>query len=152
MTKPIKRHPLLQPLSREHHEALMLCFKIREGIKRGIAPGRIENYVSWFWQKHLRLHFLDEETLLFPLLGQGHEQVKKAVEDHQKLKKLIESPFMNTEKPMEIERELEAHIRFEERVLFNTIQETVLPDQLKEIENIVPRAPSCEIWDDPFWL
>jgi len=34
--KPIKRDKVLQPLSHDHHQGLLLCWKIRTGIKKGI--------------------------------------------------------------------------------------------------------------------
>lgn len=42
MSQPIKRHPSLQPLSREHHYGLLLSWKIREGFKREVPPERIK--------------------------------------------------------------------------------------------------------------
>jgi len=42
-TVPIKRSIALQPLSREHHHGLLLCWKIRTGLKKGIDIDRIKN-------------------------------------------------------------------------------------------------------------
>ena len=74
MSEPIKRNEALVQLSRDHHYGLLLCWKIREGIKRRIEPQRIKNYVDWFWLHHLEQHFEIEEKYLFPILGnQNHE-------------------------------------------------------------------------------
>ncbi len=43
--KPQKRHIALQPLSREHHQGLLLSWKIRKGLSRKIEFDRIQNYV-----------------------------------------------------------------------------------------------------------
>ena len=34
---PIKRSEYLKPLSRDHHQGLLLCWKIRTGLKKGIV-------------------------------------------------------------------------------------------------------------------
>jgi len=36
MTTPIKRHNSLQPLSRDHHDGLLLKWKINKGISKGV--------------------------------------------------------------------------------------------------------------------
>ena len=41
---PIKRSEFLKPISREHHHGLLLCWKIRAGLKKGIEPERIKLY------------------------------------------------------------------------------------------------------------
>lgn len=43
MSKSIKRTKALQPLSRDHHHGLLLCWKIRQGIKLNVEPERIKN-------------------------------------------------------------------------------------------------------------
>jgi len=42
MSNPIKRNEALKPLSRDHHHGLLLCWKIRQGIKLNIEPERIK--------------------------------------------------------------------------------------------------------------
>lgn len=151
MSQPIKRHPSLQPWSRDHHDGLLLCFKIREGIKRGVEIRRIKQYIDWFWQNHLIPHFREEEELLFPLLGQNHPEVQTALEQHTRLKGLFTSPDTDRETLITIERELEQHIRFEERVLFNTIQTMADPKRLSGFRSDNRNTASCEVWPDPFW-
>jgi iron-sulfur cluster repair protein YtfE (RIC family) len=152
MPEPIKRHPSLQPLSRDHHDGLLLCFKIREGIKRGVDPQRIKRYTDWFWENHLVPHFREEEELVFPILGNDHPEVKTALEQHVRLKELFAGPVPDQEVLMTMEKELEQHIRFEERILFNTIQNIADSDQLSKIGSVASHAPSCESWNDPFWM
>ncbi len=73
MSQPIKRHPSLQSLSREHHYGLLLSWKIREGFKREVPPERIKKYTNWFWENHLAPHFQFEESYIFPILGNQHK-------------------------------------------------------------------------------
>jgi hemerythrin-like domain-containing protein len=151
MPDPIKRHPSLQPLSRDHHDGLLLCFKIREGIKRGVEPDRIKSYTDWFWENHLAPHFREEEESVFPLIGMDHPEVKIALEQHVRLKELFTGPVTDYETLRSMERGLEQHIRYEERTLFNTIQNEAASDCLAEAGFEHHRVPSCEVWNDPFW-
>lgn len=91
MPKPLKRHPAIQPVSREHHHGLLLSWKIREGFKRNIDLPRIKKYVDWFYQKELTPHFDFEEKYLFALLDPDHPMIRRAMKEHRRLKRLFES-------------------------------------------------------------
>ena len=55
--KPIKRRKELVPLSRDHHNGLLLCWKIRTGIRTEIDYTRISQYVLYFFEHDLKEHF-----------------------------------------------------------------------------------------------
>lgn len=148
--KPIKRHEALKPFSRDHHHGLLLCWKIREGFKRNIEPERIKKYTDWFWETHLAEHFEEEEKILFPILPEENDKVKKATAEHRRLKRLFENTTEIIKSLSRIEEELESHIRFEERDLFNEIQKTATAEQLKRIENL-HKDTFCDNWEDEFW-
>jgi iron-sulfur cluster repair protein YtfE (RIC family) len=151
MSAPIKRHPALQPMSREHHHGLLLCWKIREGFRKKIEPERIKRYCDWFWENQLQHHFEEEERYLFPILGQKHELVKRAVTEHQKLETLFKD-WNNPEQSLhQISEELDRHIRFEERILFNEIQDQATSEQLEEIDRRHSHGKFKEDWNDEFW-
>ncbi|HRK27208.1 MAG TPA: hemerythrin domain-containing protein [Chitinophagales bacterium] len=154
MPNPIKRHKALQPLSREHHGGLLLCWKIREGFKRNIEPVRIKQYALWYWQEHLLPHFEAEENHVFTLLPANDELVIQALAQHQRLKNLFEQPDDNPAHTLAlIESELNNHIRFEERVLFNKIQEKATPQQLQWLDNEkLLENPKPDNWEDAFWV
>ncbi len=140
----------MQPLSREHHEGLLLSWKIREGFRRNVAPERIKRYCDWFWKNHLIPHFHAEETHVFTILGLDHELIIRAVSEHRNLEQLFSSDG-SVDTLTEISQQLESHIRFEERVLFNKIQDVATPDQMVEIEKQHDTVPACEKWEDEFW-
>lgn len=153
MEKPIKRHKALQPLSRDHHHGLLLSWKIRQGFKKGIDFDRIMAYAQWFWKTSLQRHFEIEESELFPVLGNDHLMVRKALADHRRLARLFTSTDPEKERTLNrIEEELEKHIRFEERQLFNVIQETATPDQWLALEKVHASLHADETWKDEFWL
>lgn len=149
--KPIKRHKALQPLSRQHHFGLLFSWKIRKGFNKNIAPERMMKYASWFYINEIKPHFRDEEKYLFPILDPSHELIERAMKEHRRLKRL----FLDTENPERslhrLEEELDAHIRFEERVLFNEIQKEATPEQLKKIEEIHSDLEKTPDYEDPFW-
>ena len=144
----------MQPLSREHHHALLLCWKIRNGLSKGIVPERIKNYASWFSKTQLLPHFEMEERLLFPMLGRQHEGIERALQEHQTIKELLESENGSTETLREIADKLETHIRFEERILFNEIQQAASEEDLELIaqtHSAQDTACAVEGWKDNFW-
>jgi iron-sulfur cluster repair protein YtfE (RIC family) len=51
----------------------------------------------------------------------------------------------------QLEAELEKHIRFEERVLFNEIQEMATAEQLAECERHHNSRADITTWEDEFW-
>lgn len=148
--KPLKRHKALQPLSREHHHGLLLSWKIRAGFSKNIEPERIKIYADWFFKTHLTLHFEMEEQHIFSILEPNNELVKKALADHKLLRRLFTDE--NIEMALsKIEEVLDAHIRFEERVLFPEIQKTVTELQLVDIEKIHQEIDFVDKLDDEFW-
>ena len=149
---PIKRNESLKAISREHHHGLLLCWKIRTGIKRQIEPERIKKYSDWFYTSQLLPHFELEEQHIFTLLGNENELVKKALSEHRRLKRLFESETEVMKNLTLIEEELESHIRFEERVLFNEIQLIATEDQLQEIKRIHTEEKFLDNLTDAFWL
>lgn len=151
--KSITRHRALKPLSREHHEGLMLSWKIRAGLKKEVSYERIKSYCDFFFKEDLMHHFNIEELYIFPILDTDDELVKKALKEHRILKRLFikKQPNMNT--ILEIEAELENHIRFEERILFNKIQEVASERELLIIEKLYKSKNGWNFknWGDKFW-
>ncbi len=148
---PIKRSELLKPISREHHHSLLLSWKIRTGLKRGIELERIKAYADWFYEHHIIPHFEIEEKYLFVILDKNNELIKRALSEHLKIKRLFEAENDLHKKLSLIEEELESHIRFEERVLFNEIQAAATPDQLQQIAIHHVEEKFEDNLSDPFW-
>jgi hypothetical protein len=150
--KPQKRHKALQPLSREHHHGLLLSWKIRTGFSKNIEPKRIKVYADWFYTNHLLPHFEMEEQHVFTILDAKNELVRKALADHQRLKRLFTEQEDDTKALSKIEEELDKHIRFEERILFPEIQKIATVAQLLLIEEIHQEDDFEDKADDTFWL
>jgi hypothetical protein len=108
----IQRNELLKPISREHHHGLLLCWKIRTGLQKGIEPERIKKYAEWFYENHLLAHFDFEEIHIFLLPGIEQSLIKRALSEHRKLRRLFEAKTDVLKTLNWIEELLEAHIRF----------------------------------------
>lgn len=154
-TAPIKRHIALQPLSREHHHALLLSWKIRSGLRKNVEANRIKKYCDCFFDNQLLPHFEMEENHLFPILGKEHDLVKQGVEHHRELQQLFKEQTASVENLQKIADLLDRHIRFEERILFNEIQKAASAEDLKKLAELHPeQAPVCKAvdkWEDVFW-
>ncbi|MBR9915581.1 MAG: hemerythrin domain-containing protein [Algicola sp.] len=151
MNKPLKRHEALRPFSREHHFSLLLCWKIRQGITKNIDPSRIMTHVRWHYNKHIRQHFDAEERHIFPLIDPQDELVQRALVDHQSLRRLFESEETSYHQLSKIEKTLNEHIRFEERVLFKRIEAQINPKILSGISGIHNNERIDDNEEDPFW-
>lgn len=150
--RPIRRHTALQPFSREHHHGLLLSWKIRTGLSKGIPTERIKAYSDWFFANHLLHHFDMEERQVFPVLGdRKHPMVRRALREHGRLRRLFAATKDLDRYLSLIEEELTAHIRYEERVLFQEVQKLATPEQLLAIEHLHKGTPFAEEWEDCFW-
>lgn len=149
--KPIKRHIALQPLSRQHHFGLLFSWKLRKGFHKEVSLERMTKFADWFYENEIKPHFKDEEKYLFPILDEDNELIQRAMKEHRRIRRL----FKDTKDPEKslhrLEEELDAHIRFEERILFNEIQQVATPEQLAKIEEIHSDLEKTPDYEDPFW-
>ncbi|WP_298287175.1 hemerythrin domain-containing protein [uncultured Lutibacter sp.] len=147
----IKRHSSLQEFSKDHHQALLLCWKIKVGLSKEIALERIKAYVDWFYKNHIVTHFLLEEKYMFPVLGSEHPLVIRAMEEHKTLLTLFEKNFEIDKVLQQLHVKLKEHIRFEERVLFNEIQNVAAKEQLATIKKFHTNEKFIDNLNDVFW-
>lgn len=152
--KPIKRSPELTPLSHDHHEGLMLVWKIRQGLNKMIAPERITAYINWFWEQHLEKHFRDEENYLAPLLAPVNELINRMLREHKEMESM--SIQLKSDPDPSILKQfaqlLNDHIRFEERELFPLIEQSVSAGELQKVfRKLSIDEKICGVWEDEFW-
>lgn len=152
-TKPIKRHEAIQSISREHYQGLLFGSKIRMGIKKQIDPYRMAKYAVWFYNEHLIPHFEIEEKYLFPVMDSGNEMIQRVIKEHRLLADLCNSETkLATNTNLELlEKTLEAHIRFEERVLFKEIEAIATSEQFDMINKHHKEEKFIDNLTDPFW-
>ena len=152
-TKPIKRHEAIQSISREHYQGLLFGSKIRMGLKKQIEPDRMAKYAVWFYKEHLIPHFEIEEKYLFPVMSPENEMIQRVLKEHRMLADLCKSELeLATNSKLELlEKTLEAHIRFEERVLFKEIESIATSEQLELINKHHKEEKFVDNLSDPFW-
>lgn len=157
--KPIKRSAELAPLSRDHHSGLLLCWKIKTGIQKGISAGRITDYVLFYYKNHLEEHFSEEEKYIFPLLPADHEMRIRAYKEHEsivsQIQALASGKNINYVTLEQLEALLNSHIRFEERQLFPYIEQMPDKDSLVKAGDIIAalhEGITEPVWDDEFWI
>ena len=92
-----------------------------------------------------------EEKHVFSILGNDHELVKKALTDHRKLRRLFENETEVIKSLGLIEELLEAHIRFEERVLFNEIQKIATLEEMELMHAGLDSHKKPDEWKHEFW-
>lgn len=143
---------VFEPLDTEHRDGLLVCWKIREGIRKEVDIHRIKKYLEWYWESYLKKVFELEEEYLFQILPKDDKTRKKVTSQHKKLKKHFEekNPLKFLKSILLIEEELESHIRFAEKELQQKVLELATPQQLQDIEMNVKEMDELE-WKDPFW-
>ena len=123
----MKRHPDLLQLSREHYGALKLARDARRTAESG-EPGAVAalaQRVVQVFPVELDPHFRIEEQGILLLLAQtgGHELVVRTLADHTELRRLakaLATPDADT--LARFADLLAAHVRFEEREVFEAAQ------------------------------
>ena len=134
--KPIKRDKAFVTLSKDHHFSLLLVWKIRHDLAANLSSKDISSYLLGFFRNDLHPHFKEEEEILFSKLPDNDVLRIQAQKEHKNIYELIESISKNdSDKDLlkQFADLLEAHVRFEERVLFNHFQQTLKPEELDEI-------------------
>ncbi|MDN3607849.1 hemerythrin domain-containing protein [Kaistella yonginensis] len=147
----MKRHDALVQLSRDHHFGLLLCWKLKEGLKKEISVERMAKYIELFYQHNLKPHFAEEEQTIFKILGEEHSLIKEAISQHQIFHKMIEDGFETTEHIENFRALLEIHIRTEERQIFPEIEKQATEEQLQAILKLEHPELKEPEYDDIFW-
>jgi hemerythrin-like domain-containing protein len=154
----LKRDPHLVCLSREHHDGLVLCLRIRREVAELNAAGLDALFADLeeFWEQALLRHFRAESECLLARLvryvAYDDAMVERLNADHLALAALIADM---RDKPRErrpaIERFgalLREHIRWEEEQLFEFTQRRLAKREMaalgRELESRLP--PVCLPW------
>lgn len=123
----MRRHEQLQDLSREHHGALQLALHAKRAVLSGDAARIAVSAAACVnaFAAELNPHFVVEETALLPELAQKGEQdlVQRTLAEHEELRRLIAQLKIPDATTLQSFAELlSAHVRFEERELFEVAQ------------------------------
>ncbi len=134
------RDKALIPLSHQHQRALALCVRIDRA-----QPIRTADLAAWqseideHFQQEVRIHFAAEEEIVFPAAEKLLELVplvEELVADHARLRAFFGqagSRQMNAESLLAFAQEFSAHIRKEERRLFEGLQHSLTPEEMTNL-------------------
>ncbi|MGH2593644.1 MAG: hemerythrin domain-containing protein [Anaerolineae bacterium] len=143
----MKRHPALQDLSRDHQLFLLQAQQIRWSVhssRRAPPLGRMTTLFLEYWDRDADPHLREEEEVLLPIYARYSSQEQKRfvaqmMSDHTWLRARIgelrqRSPGQEVQELLtQIGQRLHDHVRFEERVVFQHVQEVMSEAELQEI-------------------
>ena len=147
----MKRHEALVQLSRDHHFGLLLCWKLKEGLKKEVSVVRMSKYIGLFYLQNLKPHFAEEEETIFKVLGEDHPLIKEAISQHRTFEKMIGEVFKTPAQIEEFRALLELHIRTEERQIFPEIEKQATEEQLENLLKLDHPELKEPEYDDIFW-
>jgi hemerythrin-like domain-containing protein len=129
----MKRSAALQPLSREHHSALTLAKACERAAQSGDAAqvGKACERAIQAYANELEPHFQYEERSLLPLLhgAEMRPLVERTLADHRRLRGLLDGLRQSDVAALAgFGKCLAAHVRFEERELFQALESRLPPD------------------------
>ena len=141
------RDKSLIPLSRQHQHALALCVRVERASPVGegdLAAWRKE--IAEHFRSEIGDHFAAEELVLFPI-GRGFNSLVPVIEDllsdHAWLRERFaqaEAGSIAAEDLSEFAQRLSAHIRKEERQLFERLQELMTREELEDLGRRLAQA------------
>ena len=139
----MKRHPVLVPLSREHHDSLILAQLLKKDAPayKGLPtdPSTKSVYALHKFNSVLKDHFAKEEAML-EKANHFHAEIQGLARDIIREHNVLAKLFLQLDQSSDLigamdtlGHLLEEHIRKEERILFPLIQKYVPEETLMTI-------------------
>jgi hemerythrin-like domain-containing protein len=134
------RDKSLIPLSHQHQRALALCVRIDRA--QPIPDADLQAWqaeIEQLFTQEIKIHFSAEEDVLFPSARRFSELVpliEELIADHAELRELFseaEQHLMSADNLRGFGQHLSAHIRKEERQLFERMQQLMTADELSDL-------------------
>jgi hemerythrin-like domain-containing protein len=141
----VKRHVALQPLSRDHHVALVAARRLR---RAGSDTGEARDAFLDFWREHGAHHFRVEEEVLLPAYAAYADPdepcVVRMLLDHARIRaqaqRLEQEPAPPVDVLHALGTALEQHVRLEEREVFPLIEAALPATAAEALVEAVLRA------------
>src|SRR5260370_818939 len=151
------RDKALVPLSRQHQHALALCVRIDRAQTKIAADLEFwQAEITAHFEQEIRIHFAAEELVLFPAAKEFDELaslVEELSREHTMLREdfaQAETRSLSVEGMLAFAQRLSAHIRKEERQLFERMQELMSPEEIAGLgaaleDKLKDAAQACAI-------
>lgn len=155
----MKRHEQLQPLSRQHHNGLLMAMLLTKGLKKNASPDLMRDFISRGWRDELKEHFEMEESVLIPALEKKSfypALTRQLLEEHRQLRLIVQKAIDHSATVNDISAFaslLEKHIRFEEKIYFPRAEEALHETELIQIGGLLheDRSKNCMNYPHKFW-
>lgn len=132
----MKRHAALVPLSHQHHDALALCVFIDRGLRDEPTvenARKLRSQASDTFELLISGHFAVEESVVFPAVKPylpDPALIEELLSEHESLTTKFKNLANHDDSELiaalkDLGDQLDGHIRTEERVLFQKIQEVL---------------------------
>jgi hemerythrin-like domain-containing protein len=150
------RDKALVPLSRQHQHALALCVRI-DRARPGTEDLQIwQAEIAAHFRQEIRIHFAAEELVLFPAARKFSELASLVEElsiEHMMLREDFaeaEARSLSVEGMLAFAERLSAHIRKEERQLFERMQDLMSSEEIATLgaileDNLKDATQACAI-------
>lgn len=155
----MKRNVYLQPLSRQHHNGLLMALLLQKGVKKKASHTVLCDFIRYGWEEELEHHFASEELVLIPAAFKkkiNPALTEQLLHEHTALRLLVQkaSTHSATEKDIiDFASLLEKHIRFEERTYFPEAEKLLSEKELKEMGDLLQEdiTKNCINYPVKFW-
>lgn len=125
----MKRHPSLQPFSRDHNVSLILA----RHLEREPSSDRLREFIL-IWDGEMDDHFFEEERVLLKFVEP--DQGARLINEHMRIRQYVVAGRRGMLCDGDIVRLgglIHEHVRWEERTLFPALEEKLSPSDLDEI-------------------
>ena len=132
----MRRAEALIPLSHDHHVALEAALRLRRATEDDVALAAAR--FAAFWHRSGERHFQIEEELILPALAERDPAWRAAVQrvnvDHADIRaRALALDGTDANAAHILGERLQAHVRFEERVLFALLERALDDEQLADL-------------------
>jgi hemerythrin-like domain-containing protein len=147
----------LIPLSHQHQHALALCVRIERAAQAGeVNLAAWQPEVQQIFEQEIRIHFEAEEKVLFPAAA-DHPELRSLIEEllgeHGVLRDYFHRATdgrLDLKSLQDLATKLSAHIRKEERQLFEEMQRLLPPPELAALgqsldKALAPATQACSL-------
>jgi len=151
----IKRHDAIAPLSRHHHQTLVMTMKLNK-LDDAAEPDRVSAIVeelAHYWNNGGEAHFREEEEILLPAFARyapvNQQPIVDMLLEHVEIRSLVGTivrgdgdATLNLKK---LGVMMEKHVRLEERVVFPLIEAALPEDVLAELKPYFHEHTACKL-------
>lgn len=142
----MKRHDSLVPLSREHHEVLILAQLLKTDVPdyKGLPDNPHDKFalLKEKFESVMKPHFELEEKITDEIKGKFHEIDKlssEIIDEHEQITRSIKELENSTDLPGDLDSLgclMELHVRKEEREWFSLIQKLLGDEYLNKLKSL----------------